>query len=106
MLKVCEIFMCQAFPWGSLYPSTESAGKQLLTAHGILECSQTCFCRVVFLLMVATTSHNEHGCWQKKMVDMIDMFIYKWTELTCQLDCLLVRKHEYHNFAQFDSSAH
>jgi hypothetical protein len=53
--------------------------------------------------------HNEsQRTWllAKKMVDMIDMFIYKWTELTCQLDCLLVRKHEYHNFAQFDSSAH
>ena len=25
MLKVCEIFMCQAFPWGSLYPAALKA---------------------------------------------------------------------------------
>ena len=87
-----EIFM--PFPGEAKTPkSTESAGKQLLTAHGILECSQTCaascFCWWLPL------SHNEHGCWQKKSCWYdwyVYIYIYKWTELTCQLDCLLVTK--------------
>ena len=102
-----EIFM--PFPGEAKTPkSTESAGKQLLTAHGILECSQTCaascFCWWLPL------SHNEHGCWQKKklLIWLICVYIYIQMDRVDMSTWLLAkwRKHEYHNFAQFDSSAH
>ena len=100
-LSVIPIFDAQfffwnlhAFPWGSQNPEKHwKRGKAAAYSPWYPRVLPD-LRRVVFLLMVATESQRtwllaKKSCWYDWYVCI---YIYKWTELTCQLDCLLVTK--------------